>query len=210
MKIEIGAYYYPGWRRKNGFDEWKLIKEAKPYFKNHNQPRAPLEGYLDDSKPETIQKQTKMARKYGIDAFIFDWYWKKGKTELEEPLKHLVASKTDMKFSLMWAWKLPKRDLPVKEGHVFKSEDERWVETNPEDFKNLLDYCSENYFQDDRYWKIEGKPYLTMYYVGGFINNMGKEKFAEMIHEGKEHMKKKDLMVSSFQELLQRQLIFQA
>ena len=191
MKIEIGAYYYPGWHDKDGFNEWNLLKEAKPYFEGHNQPRVPLEGYINDSKIETVKHQTELAQKHGIDHFIFDWYWKHGERELEEPLKAFLKSDTNMKFSLMWAWKLPKRDLPAYKGYVSKKEDERWIETSTEDFKNILDYCIDNYFNDKRYQYIDDKPVITMYYLGGLINNMGKEAFGEMLHEGKKYMKEK-------------------
>ncbi len=187
--VEIGAYYYPGWHDKDGFNEWNLLKQAKPYFEGHHQPRIPLNGYQDDSKIKTVTQQTDLAQSYGIDHFIFDWYWKHGERELEEPLQAFLESGTDMKFSLMWSWKLPKRDLPTYKGYVSKKEDERWIETGKEDFKEVLDYCIDHYFDDDRYQKIEGKPVLTMYYLGGLIDNMGKEAFGEMLLEGKEHMK---------------------
>jgi hypothetical protein len=91
----------------------------------------------------------------------------------------------------MRSWKLPKRDLPTKEGFVSRAEDERWVEMNAEDFKNLLGYCADNYFKDKRYWLIEGKPSMTMYYVNGIVDLMGREKVAEMIYEGKKYLRQK-------------------
>jgi len=189
--VNIAAYYYPGWHNHDGLEEWNLVRNAKPYFKGHNQPRVPSLGYLDDSEKSTLKIQTALASSYGIDAFIFDWYWKKGKRELGSPLEAFLSTDTNMKFAFLWTWKIAKRDLPATPGVVSEAEKSRWVETDTEDFLKLLTFCGDNYFKRKNYLHVEGKPYFVMYYVQGFVDKLGQDKLAEMIHEGKKLMKRR-------------------
>jgi len=190
-KTEIGAYYFPGWGRE--YNEWGIVKFAKPYFEGHYQQKVPLEGYYDDNNPETIRRQIKNASENGVDAFIFDWYWKNGKMELRKPLDLFLQNSGDMKFAVMWPWKKSKKNLPVSPGEIWASENERWVETSPQDFTNLMKFCNENYFSRENYWKVEGRPYFVMYFVEGFSNMLGKEKLKEIILEGKEFFRNRKL-----------------
>lgn len=191
--MEIGSYYYPGWNSRNGKSEWDLVRSAKSYFEGHNQPRIPHRdiGYYDDENPETIRKQVKMAQEHGVDAFIFDWYWKRGQRELETPLQNFTALDAKMKFALMWSWKLPKRDLPIQPGIETEPERKRWVETTKEDFIDLLDHCNKNYFGKKNYWKKDKKNYFVMYFTQGFTRMLGRDALNEMLDFGREHLKKK-------------------
>lgn len=190
-KVKIGAYYFPGWGREH--NEWDIVKSARPYFSGHFQPRVPLNGYYDDNKPETIRRQTEIASSHGIDAFIFDWYWKHGKMELRKPLDLFLHNSGKMNFAIMWSWKTSKKDLPVSPEHTPISEKERWVETNKEDFVNLLNFCNKNYFSRENYWRVGNRPYFVLYLVEGFLSILGREKFGEMISEGKELFRKKGI-----------------
>ena len=50
-----------------GFTEWVNVKNAKPLFEGHNQPRVPLnDNYYNLSNIETLKWQCKLARDYGI------------------------------------------------------------------------------------------------------------------------------------------------
>src|SRR5512140_340127 len=47
----LGARLYgPGWT------EYNLTRAARPWFPGHQQPRTPLLGELDESKPETWER----------------------------------------------------------------------------------------------------------------------------------------------------------
>ncbi len=81
---EIAAYYFPDYhpgdkrnhiRHGPGWSEWELVKKARPRFPGHDQPKVPLWGYTDESDPVVIAKKIETAARYGIDAFIFDWYY---------------------------------------------------------------------------------------------------------------------------------------
>ena len=181
--VEICAYYYPGWhdRPNVSYSEWDLVRRAEPYFEGHYQPRVPIGGYYDDSQPATVAAQAALAARYGIDAFIFLWYWKRGHIELEQPLHHFAQLDIAMRFSLMWCWKMPKADLPAVPGHESELERQRWVDTDPGDFARMIDHCCAGYFTKPGYRTIDGKPILLLYSVEGPISNCNLTKLIKSL-----------------------------
>ncbi|WP_449436284.1 glycoside hydrolase family 99-like domain-containing protein [Pedobacter steynii] len=79
--------------------------KAQPKEKGHAQPKVPLWGYLDEANPKDMDKKITAAVDYGVNTFIFDWYWYEGKPFLEDCINEgfLKANKGRMKFYLMWA-----------------------------------------------------------------------------------------------------------
>ena len=52
-----------------GYTEWVAVKGAKPLFRGHCQPRAPLGGDyydLDKDGQATLKRQAALAKQYGI------------------------------------------------------------------------------------------------------------------------------------------------
>lgn len=185
--VEICAYYYPGWHDRPGVNcsEWDLVRSAEPYFSGHYQPRVPLNGYYDDTSISTIEKQASLAASHGIDAFIFLWYWKRGKVECGLALNHFMQIESPMRFSLMWCWKLPKSDLPAHPGVESESEADRWVETDAEDFERLIDHCCSQYFSHSGYRTMHGRPILLLYSVEGFREQLGDDGLRSMLKAGR-------------------------
>ena len=78
----VAAYYFPNWHSDpriealhgKGWTEWRVAEYATPRFPGHEQPRIPLWGYQDESRPEVMGQKIAAAKQYGVDAFIFDWY----------------------------------------------------------------------------------------------------------------------------------------
>lgn len=64
--------YAPGWT------EYDLIRSARPWYEGHQQPRTPLLGELDESKPSTWEVYNKLCKQSGVDVLIWDWYWYDG------------------------------------------------------------------------------------------------------------------------------------
>lgn len=91
----IVAYYYPGFHPipKNdqllfeGWTEWEMVKNAKPHYKNHYQPRIPIWGYENETLPFIMEKKIKTAAEYGISVFHFVWYWYQQKPFMEGALE---------------------------------------------------------------------------------------------------------------------------
>ena len=88
-----------------GFTDWKLVKEAKPLYEGHEQPRIPIDGdYYDPREKAVLLKQAALAKKYGIDGFVFYHYWFDGKLLLEKPLEVFLANPDiDLSFCITWA-----------------------------------------------------------------------------------------------------------
>ena len=164
-----------------GFTEWTNMKKAKPLFEGHYQPRIPLNNnYYDLSDVKNIKWQAKIAKENNIYGFCFYHYWFNGKLLLEKPI-HLFRDNKDidMNYCLCWAnenwtngWVSDKNNILIE--HDFN---------NKEDWKKHIDYFIE-FFKDDRYIKIDGKPLLIIYYP----NNIPLLK--EMLEFWREEVKK--------------------
>lgn len=154
-----------------GFTDWKAVKDAKPQFEGHQQPRVPLnEYYYDLTDVDSIKWQAELARKYGIDAFnIYHYWFKNGKQELEKPAEILLAHpEIDIEYFFSWdnsswirswsnvvggnAW-APSYD-GGKSGRQILQELDYGDEIQ---WKKHFDYLLP-FFRDCRYVKIDGKP----------------------------------------------------
>lgn len=101
--MKILAFYLPqfheipennAWWGK-GYTEWNAVKNAKPFFRGHYQPKVPLNNnYYDLSLPDatTWKWQAQLAKEYKIDGFCIYHYWFKDcKKLLEKPAEILLA-----------------------------------------------------------------------------------------------------------------------
>jgi hypothetical protein len=180
-KYEVAAYYFPNyhidsinerWHGK-GWTEWDLVKSAQPRFNGHLQPKIPAWGYYDESDPGWASKEIDLASSYGIDVFIYDWYWyaKTGQF-LQEGLEKgflNASNNSKMKFAIMWA-------------------NHNWANIHPTSYTNfqekltdgevtlalwekITDYLIDNYFKKSNYWKIDGKPYFSIFETARFLNS---------------------------------------
>ena len=182
-KVEVAAYYFGNYHqdRRNeafhgkGWNEWKLVKEAKPRFEGHYQPRVPVWGYEDEADPQAMARKIDAAAKYGVDAFIFDWYYYEDGPFLERSLDEgfLNAPNNDkVKFALMWAnhdW----TDIHPKRRAVKKPQLLYPGKVSPEQFDRICDLVIARYLKHPSYWKIGGKPYFSIYELPKFLENFG-------------------------------------
>ncbi|MBR5297675.1 MAG: glycoside hydrolase family 99-like domain-containing protein, partial [Parabacteroides sp.] len=92
------------WSEGNG--EWEVIQKGDPRFEGHYQPKQPLWGYEHDDDPKVVERWIDTALKYGVNTFIYDWYWFMDYPYLEGALNNgfLKASNNEkMNFYIMWA-----------------------------------------------------------------------------------------------------------
>lgn len=182
-RITVAAYYFPNYHtddprnrmnKGSGWSEWELVKAAQPRFPGHHQPNVPLWGYVDEKDPEVMGKKIDAAADHQIDCFIFDWYMYEDGSFLNRCIDEgfLKAKNCErIKFGLMWAnhdWV----DIhPYKRGTTLKLLYPGKV--SPKRFEEICDFVIKEYFTKPNYWKIDGKPYFSVYDVKKFVEGFG-------------------------------------
>ncbi len=200
--VTIGAYVYPGWHacpeRDRHFppdwSEWDLVLNAPSRFPGHNQPRLPLNGPYDDSSPTTVCKQIELAREFGIDLFVYAFFWSRGKRVFEASLDKGFLGKGgggDFPFALMWANRMPRGVLPVKLAPVPDIDPGRLVYTDPDDFLDLIRFLEERYFSRPNYFRINNMPLLSIFDSTFFLRQLGTELASQVISRAKGYLSKK-------------------
>jgi len=191
----ISAFYFPNYHRDarnaakygEGWNEWQLLQRAVPRYPGHRQPLSPLWGYEDESDPMVMQRKITAATTHGIKNFIFDWYHYNDGTFLSRALDEGflgAANPEKMTFCLMWAnhdWfdifpALPGIDPALHyPGKV-----------TPETFDRITDRLIEKYLSHPNYFRIDGRPFFSIYHLDTLVESFGGEK--QMV-EGLERMR---------------------
>lgn len=142
-----------------GFTEWTNVTKCKPLFSEHYQPHVPADlGFYDLRLHEKMMQQAALAKQYGIDGFMFYHYWFTGKRLLEKPLDNWLKNKTpNFPFCICWANENWTRTWDGRETNILM-EQKYSEQDDKEHFQELLQY-----FTDERYIKIDGKPLFAVY-----------------------------------------------
>jgi hypothetical protein len=185
--MRLYAYYYGGMHqcpernREVGypFDEWGLLS-------NSTETTVPLLGQWDDSKIETLEKEIILAKTYGVNGFIMNFYHNGDWAELYKPIDAFcsASNSTGVKFALNWCYRMPRRLLPVslnykhkKTRHLIHSiiDQGKNIETNlaGKEIHNIIKYAAEKYFCNQHYIKIGNKLYFSIYHVTGLLTRYG-------------------------------------
>jgi lipopolysaccharide biosynthesis protein len=169
-KVDVIAYYLPQFHpiRENdewwgpGFTEWANVTRARPLFQGHRQPRLPADlGFYDLRLAEAREAQAVLARRYGLAAFCYYYYWFDGRRVLERPLDEVLRSgEPDFPFMIHWAnepwtrnWDGLNRDVLLQQTYL-----PGWTTRFARDVAPFL--------RDRRYFRIDGKPMLLIYRIG--------------------------------------------
>ncbi|NLF38019.1 hypothetical protein GX586_01150 [bacterium] len=179
---DIAAYYWPAyhdeprWRRfmPEGEGEWQTIRKATPKFPGHRQPRVPLWGYLDEADPRVMETKIDAAAAHGVNVFIFDWYWYGNQPFLEEALGrgYVGARNNDrIRFFIMWANHDATTLWDIEQSHERKVVWPGAVDRAT--FECATRRLIERFFSHPSYYRIDGKPVLSIYEVGTLINGLG-------------------------------------
>jgi hypothetical protein len=137
------------------------VTRAKPLFRGHRQPRLPSDlGFYDLRLAEAREAQANLARKYGLSAFCYYYYWFNGSRILERPLDEVLASgKPDYPFMICWANEPWTRNWDGENQHVLLSQtyEPGWATRFARDVARLL--------RDRRYFRLGNQPMLLIYRI---------------------------------------------
>jgi hypothetical protein len=179
----ILAYYFPNWHLDprnedwfgKGFTEWTLLRDARPRFEGHRQPRVPEGGEFDEADPAFAAEQIALAAEHGVDGFLVDYYWYDDGPYLETALrKGLLGApnRDDIVFALMWA----NHDLvdifPASSPDTVPRTLKRGA-LDRSAFEEFAHHVIDEYFQRPNYFTVDGKPWLSIYEIGSLIAGLG-------------------------------------
>ncbi len=180
--IDVLAYYFPAWhqdpaeslRYGAGWTEWKLLRDARPRFPGHQQPKRPAWGEFDEADPRLSAREIALAADNGITGFIYDWYWHGGAPFLQGALEQgflKSANRDRLKFALMWAnhdWLEIFPAPPSRDRKLLGRGD-----TDRADFERMTDYILATYFHQPNYLRVDRRLYFSIYELATFIKGMG-------------------------------------
>lgn len=160
----------------DGEGEWEVIKKGNPRFEGHYQPRLPYWGYEMDNDPAVVEKWINTALEYGVNTFVYDWYWFDGKPFLESALNDgflKAPSNEKMNFYIMWANHNVKKNY--WNYHRYGEDDSQlWKGgVDRENFNIIVDRVISQYFTRPNYLKINGCPIFSIFNVRLFMEGLG-------------------------------------
>lgn len=196
-KTKVMAMYLPQYHRiaendefwGEGFTDWVSVKNAKPLYEGHREPRVPLNGnYYDLSRKDDVKWQVELAKKYGIDGFgIYHYWFNNDKNLLTKPAELFLENK-DFCMDFFFAWDNAnwKRSWSNVQGNDWAPamENEKRKKGEPlilipyiigeeKDWQNHYNWLRP-YFLDNRYVKVENKPLFIIFNYDATIARMCK------------------------------------
>ena len=179
---------------EQGIGEWEVIKKGDPRFPGHYQPKQPLWGYEMDNDPVVVEKWIQTALEYGVNTFVYDWYWFDHYPYLESALNDgflMAPSNEKMEFFIMWA----NHDVKHNYWNYHKWQDDESIlwhgAIDPNDFPKIVDRVINQYFKRPNYTKIDGCPVFAIFSTDNFIKSFGtKEAAIEAMEYMREEVRK--------------------
>ena len=186
MKYDIAAFIWPSYTGDEprtrifwpeGCGEWQTVKAMTDKgYEGCRWPRIPTWGYVNEADSRIMEMQIDCAVSYGVNVFIYDWYWYDNRPFLENCLNDgflKARNNTDMKFMLMWA--------NHNATHLWdKRNSDRDLSTviwsgvvTPEIFSDICDRTIEKYFSRENYYTIDGCPVYMIFDIDNFVRSFG-------------------------------------
>jgi hypothetical protein len=156
-RARLGAYYFDGWTSPLTNFHFQGLPLG-PY-----QGRQPLTGWQDFGNC-AVEQQLAWAHNFGVDFFVFDWYYN---TAVNEPgdnlnsalqITHALPNRHGMQYAILYVDSAP---FIVQPGD-WPSAVNEWV----------------SYMTDPAYTLVNGKPLLVIYDVNAMRNAFGSSAAA--------------------------------
>ena len=185
-KYDVAAFVWPSYTGDeprtrifwpDGIGEWQTVKAMSDKgYTGCRWPRIPTWGYENEADSAVMEKQIDCAASYGVNVFIYDWYWYDNRPFLENCLNEgflKAENNNKMQFCLMWA----NHDA----NHLWdKRNSDRDLSTviwsgvvTPKIFSEICDRTIEKYFKRDNYYCIDGCPVYMIFDIDNFIRSFG-------------------------------------
>lgn len=148
-KLDVGVYYFPGWRTPG---QWAPITRYPE--------RRPVLGWYREGDPSVADWHIKWAAEHGVTFFAYDWYWSDGARQLEHALHEGYFNaryRSNLKFCLLWA----NHNADGTSSHA--------------DFMKVVRYWIEHYFRRPEHYTIDGKPVMIIFSTQRFRADLGSE-----------------------------------
>lgn len=195
-KFDVAAIYFPSWHvdpinekfHGKGWTEWELVKNAKPLYPGHHQPRIPTWGYFDETDPEYAARQIDLAADHGVTVFHMDWYWYHNGPYLHRALKTLLDAPNShrIQFGIMWANHDWCDIFPMK-----RTREKPLMMPSEYDMpamENMIDYLIENFYSHPSVWKLDGKAVMTVYNLNHLVATIGVEGAKRLFDKFRERL----------------------
>lgn len=174
-KTKIIAFYLPQFHEIDennkwwgeGFTEWTNVRNAKPLYRDHYQPKIPMNNnYYCLLDPQIQEWQSKIAIENGVYGFCYYHYWFNGKLLLEKPMENMLKNPNiRIKFCISWANEPWTRTWTGKDKDVLMSQRYGGKEEWEEHLLYLLPF-----FKDSRYILKDNKPIFLLYRAENIVN----------------------------------------
>ena len=174
-KIPVYAWYFPNWHpgdplneqwHGKGWSEWRCVQYAAQRFEGHT-IYHPLWGYEDESDPKVMGKKIDTALEYGVDGFMWDFYWfeSTGGYRLKALDAFCEAMKTrkNFKMALMWCNHDPMYVHPAS--YLNRGRELLSGDLSAEGFAKGADYIIEKCMTQDWYMTVQHEGKEKLYFV---------------------------------------------
>ncbi len=184
-KYDIAAYIWPAYTGdeprtrifwEEGFGEWQTVKNVITKGNDYTWNRQPVWGYQNEADPYVMQMQIEAATDHGVNVFIYDWYWYDERPFLEQCLNNgflQAPNNHKMQFYIMWANHDANYMWNRRLARIGRNETVWKGAVSFDQFKIIGRRWLDQYFKRDNYYKIDGKPVVSIYEMHNFVSGLG-------------------------------------
>lgn len=159
-KPSVGVYYYP-WYRGGGSNRWQRAMRLHLKY-----PQKPKSGLYDSSEPKVIADHIEQSVRGRISFWAVSWWGPGDNTDntfKNNILKHPDSSK--LNYAILY-------ESTGRMGGFGNPNYSKWIDD--------LQYIKDNYFDDSRYLKINGRPVIFFYLSREYFRNKGHDALKQM------------------------------
>ena len=169
-----------------GFTDWVAVRNALPLYKDHIQPKIPLDNnYYDLSIKENVIWQSKLAVEYGIYGFGVYHYWFNNEKNLLTRPAEIIRDNDSVKVNYFLAWDNAnwKRTWSNVEGNAWTPMYDKdtknsgpailipYILGEEQDWKNHYNSVY-SHFISPKYIKVDNKPVFIIFNYDDKVKQM--------------------------------------